>query len=209
MIGKNRVWELIIRTINEDCSVIEMIKKLGLKVNIRNINVCIQYSNHLIEFEKPYKNSLKNVDKKGIEILRLDNRKIIIKSKSCTVCKILEKYNSIVINTLLENDEVEYKILIHSIKDYNNIIQELENSGISMKIIKKELYNTIPSITQRQMDILYISYMKGFFDVKRNITLTNLSKELNIKPSTLEYIIRRGLKKFLNIILRKKFKNFG
>ncbi|MEM3211595.1 MAG: hypothetical protein QW752_05915 [Thermoplasmata archaeon] len=93
MIGKNRVWELIIRTINEDCSVIEMIKKLGLKVNIRNINVCIQYSNHLIEFEKPYKNSLKNVDKKGIEILRLDNRKIIIKSKSCTVCKILEKYN--------------------------------------------------------------------------------------------------------------------
>ncbi|MEM1755982.1 MAG: helix-turn-helix domain-containing protein [Thermoplasmata archaeon] len=78
-----------------------------------------------------------------------------------------------------------------------------------MKIIKKELYNTIPSITQRQMDILYISYMKGFFDVKRNITLTNLSKELNIKPSTLEYIIRRGLKKFLNIILRKKFKNFG
>ncbi|MEM3036114.1 MAG: helix-turn-helix domain-containing protein [Thermoplasmata archaeon] len=78
-----------------------------------------------------------------------------------------------------------------------------------MKIIKKELYNTIPSITQRQMDILYISYMKGFFDVKRKITLTNLSKELNIKPSTLEYIIRRGLKKFLNIILRKKFKNFG
>ncbi|MEM3333851.1 MAG: helix-turn-helix domain-containing protein [Thermoplasmata archaeon] len=54
-----------------------------------------------------------------------------------------------------------------------------------MKIIKKELYNTIPSITQRQMDILYISYMKGFFDVKRNITLTNLSKELNIKPSNI------------------------
>ena len=70
-----------------------MIKKLGLKVNIRNINVGIQYSNYLIEFEKPYKNSLKNVDKKGIEILRLDNRKIIIKSKSCTVCKILAKYN--------------------------------------------------------------------------------------------------------------------
>ncbi|MEM4313596.1 MAG: helix-turn-helix domain-containing protein, partial [Thermoplasmata archaeon] len=147
---------------------------------------------------------LKHVDKNGIEILRLDNRKIIIKSKSCTVCKILAKYNSIVINTLLENDEVEYKILIHSIKDYNNIIQELENSGISMKIIKKELYNTIPSITQRQMDILYISYMKGFFDVKRNITLTNLSKELNIKPSTLEYIIRRGLKKVLEYYFEKK-----
>ncbi|MEM0185510.1 MAG: helix-turn-helix domain-containing protein [Thermoplasmata archaeon] len=73
-----------------------------------------------------------------------------------------------------------------------------------MKIIKKELYNTIPSITQRQMDILYISYMKGFFDVKRNITLTNLSKELNIKPSTLEYIIRRGLKKVLEYYFEKK-----
>ncbi|MEM3540485.1 MAG: helix-turn-helix domain-containing protein [Thermoplasmata archaeon] len=73
-----------------------------------------------------------------------------------------------------------------------------------MKIIKKELYNTIPSITQRQMDILYISYMKGFFDVKRKITLTNLSKELNIKPSTLEYIIRRGLKKVLEYYFEKK-----
>ena len=53
------------------------------------------------------------------------------------------------------------------------------------------------SLTDEQQDVLEIAFAKGYFDVPRGITLTDLADEIGISHQALSERLRRGQKSVL------------
>ncbi|MHA1343749.1 MAG: helix-turn-helix domain-containing protein, partial [Promethearchaeota archaeon] len=56
-------------------------------------------------------------------------------------------------------------------------------------------YHNPSLLTKRQKEVLIIAIKKGFFDIPRKISLSELAKELKISSSSLSETIRRINKK--------------
>ncbi len=77
-------------------------------------------------------------------------------------------------------------------------IRKIEILGREINVrFKKE-----KELTSKSFYILKIAYERGYFDVRRKITLRRLSKELNIPVSTLDTILRRSIKKIMDEIVK-------
>jgi predicted DNA binding protein len=52
-------------------------------------------------------------------------------------------------------------------------------------------------LTERQREALSLAYERGYFEVPKQVTLTELAAELNITPQTLSRHIRIGVQKII------------
>jgi predicted DNA binding protein len=74
--------------------------------------------------------------------------------------------------------------------DLRQVLSSLERQGISTRIEDMAPLEPRPTLTGRQREIMVTAVSKGFFEFPRRISLTELSKLVGVKPSTLSEILR-------------------
>jgi len=82
------------------------------------------------------------------------------------------------------------------------MIKILEKEGVDFEIVYKGRVNDKSNVTYREEEILKIALEKGYFDFPRKIKLEELAKHFGVAPSTLSEILRRGLKKILEMYFK-------
>jgi hypothetical protein len=90
-------------------------------------------------------------------------------------------------------------------KKVNFFLAELEEKNINFQIIKIGQYQHQKVLTNPQAKLLKILYQNGYYEIPRQISLTNLAGKLKISPSALSESIRRLHKKMARIQLFEEY----
>lgn len=94
----------------------------------------------------------------------------------------------------IKNGIVEVKVIAERSK-IDQFLLKLEHKTINFSIRSIGYYHGTRLLTLKQNEILQIANKKGYYDIPRKISLSNLAKELNISPSALSETFRRIHKK--------------
>ena len=89
---------------------------------------------------------------------------------------------------------------ITSRKKFDKFLSELDIQKINYSIKSVGYFRPIPLLSKKQIEILNLAVKLGYFEIPRNISLTNFAKRLEISPSALSETMRR--------INRKLAKNY-
>ena len=74
--------------------------------------------------------------------------------------------------------------------DLRQVLKGLEREGVRTRIEDVAPLEPRPSLTERQREIMVTAVSKGYFEFPRKTNLTELSKLVGVKPSTLSEILR-------------------
>jgi predicted DNA binding protein len=77
----------------------------------------------------------------------------------------------------------------------------MEEKNINFQILKIGQYQRHKVLTNRQANLLKILYQNGYYEIPRQISLTNLAGKLKISPSALSESILRLHKSIARIQL--------
>lgn len=112
------------------------------------------------------------------------------------VMRAFSKEKALPILERVKNDGfLEWNIDINHKRTARRITNQLRKMGIEQINIR---FKKERELTSKSFYILKIAYERGYFDVKRKITLRQLSKDLGIPVSTLDTILRRGIKRIMD-----------
>jgi predicted DNA binding protein len=117
----------------------------------------------------------------------------------------LLKYKGLPTGLKLDKDKKPvYRILVPKRSLLKNFVSDLEKSGLEPDLLKIDLRLRIAKLTPTQIRALILAYENGFFDYPKKINLERLSEIMGVKPSTLDEILRRGLRKLVEEYLNRK-----
>ncbi|ADC64247.1 Bacterio-opsin activator HTH domain protein [Ferroglobus placidus DSM 10642] len=125
-----------------------------------------------------------------------DEVKILFKGHTCHVALTILKSGCLISSAVLEKDNVTWNIICDE-DSFIKLSRELEKEGVEFEIVYKGRFGEKDKVTLREEEILKIALEKGYFDFPKKIKLEELASQLNIAPSTLSEILRRGQKKVL------------
>ncbi|GAG69414.1 unnamed protein product [marine sediment metagenome] len=111
-----------------------------------------------------------------------------------------------ILNTLVKTELLisypvlvkEGKIRIEAITNRSKVdrfLTQLKKKEIKAKIERIGYYYKSTLLTQRQNQVINLAYQKGYFNIPRNISLSDFAKDLNISKSALSEMLRRIFKK--------------
>jgi predicted DNA binding protein len=91
------------------------------------------------------------------------------------------------------------------------LVDSLEAKNIKVLDLYYNLYElnsiidrvVMPLLTDRENEILYKAYTKGFFETPRNITVTELANEIGISKTAVLKILRNSIKKLIKSYFSK------
>ncbi len=126
-----------------------------------------------------------------------DGHLVLVKSTYSFPCSVLAKSGCFI-------DKVEFtpmgmyiKLLVGTNCPFHEIIQEFEDNGFEVNIIKKQSADLKDDLTPRQRKVLTAAFEMGFFDVPKRITLKELSERVGVSASSVDEIIKRAENKIL------------
>ncbi|AGO60820.1 helix-turn-helix domain-containing protein [Ferroplasma acidarmanus] len=147
----------------------------------------------------------------GVETLFDNGNILIIKltTNECPVLGILKNYSESGKSVYKQEEKIEdgnniWNMHIASmelVRELSEKLKEKTGSDVFVNIYKKS------SVDKQSLFVVKEAYDLGFFDVPKRINLLELSAILNIPPTTLDLIIRKSLKYFLDTELVSKDKS--
>jgi hypothetical protein len=90
-----------------------------------------------------------------------------------------------------------WQVLVSRPDDIRELIARLQRRGVTATVKSISQVNQEELLTGRQKEILAMAISLGYFDFPRKISLTELSKKVAIKPSTLSEVLRNAERKIL------------
>ncbi|AAY81457.1 helix-turn-helix domain-containing protein [Sulfolobus acidocaldarius] len=188
---------------NHPCLVMKLFEEMNVKAEINNVKMRESVTDHIATLKLTEK-LLKELKERRSKTLRISENSVWIRTEGCQVCKILYVSDAVVEKVkVVGSDAVMYKLIVPNLLSLKSLIDELNKIGVKAMVGSiSELDEE--QLTERQLEILKLSYKMGFFDVDRRITMTELAEKLGIKAPTLEEILRRALRKAVKYYLDKK-----
>lgn len=122
--------------------------------------------------------------------------KVLVREHTCFVALSILEAGCIITDAEIEERDVIWSIVCED-GAFLNLIRGLEESGIDFEIVYKGEPEKESEVTYREEEILKLALERGYFDFPKRIKLEELAALLNIAPSTLSEILRRGQKKVL------------
>ena len=134
----------------------------------------------------------RNIIDHSIVLETQDHTLVNIKVEDPMVLKLLTKHHVIIDYPLMVQDGIAQVNLIGERKDIDGILTDLEKKRVNFKIISLGAQEDPHEIlTGKQKDVLVKSLEKGFFEIPRKISLTDLAKEFDVSPAALSEMLRR------------------
>ena len=90
-----------------------------------------------------------------------------------------------------------WQVLVRKSDDLRGLISNLEEKGMSVVVNGVSHVSREETLTGRQKEILATAIASGYFDFPRRTGLSELSKMVGVKPSTLSEILRSAERKIL------------
>lgn len=95
-----------------------------------------------------------------------------------------------------DGDE-KWRLLVRDSEQLKTLLAKLERQGIKATVGELSGVKAGGQLTSRQREILAKAISLGFFEFPRRLSLTELSEQVGIKPSTLSQILRAAEEKII------------
>jgi len=95
------------------------------------------------------------------------------------------------------NQHASWRFIAREASDLRHVLGKLEREGIHARIEDVSPLEPRPTLTGRQREIMMAAVSKGFFEFPRRTNLTELSKIVGVKPSTLSEILRSAERRIM------------
>jgi predicted DNA binding protein len=197
-----KLYHVVIEVENKQCRILKKFASLGLKhLKVADIRSSSSGSiKHLIELDR---DQVKKVTK-DFKIIAPTGKaqgkpSMWFESEGCEVCNtILSRDAFLISGKSMEEYTIMYSFIVPTFEAYTNIISALENAGHKVNVLKMGSFEPkMGVLTEKQERVLWLALKGGFFDYPRKIGTKELSAKLEIRPSTLSEIIRRGTRRLL------------
>ncbi len=90
-----------------------------------------------------------------------------------------------------------WRLLIRDSEQLRNLLAGLVDLGIRASVVEMSEMERKEPLTQRQSEILAKAISMGYFEFPRKFSLTELSRRLGIRPSTLSQLLRAAESKVM------------
>lgn len=88
------------------------------------------------------------------------------------------------------NQPASWRFIAKGAGDLRQVLARLEREGIRARVEDVAPLEPRPTLTGRQKEVVKAAVSQGFFEFPRRTNLTELSKLVGVKPSTLSEILR-------------------
>ncbi len=199
----NTAVEAYIKVKKTGCPVAESASIVGGKVSLFFLRAGTRTSVHRVEF-RTKSISLDDLRRKSITLAKLGEKKILVESESCLVCKEFADSQILVMNAeQVSEKDMLYHVLSFSSSALNSFMRNLKKKGIVARLILKNKYTENAALTPKQLEALSFAFKNGFFDVNRKTTMTELAYQLGVSPPSLQEKMRRGIRKIIEAYLNQ------
>lgn len=196
-------YRVSIEVVNRECKILKLLRDSGIDqfavIDIRRLfRGAIR---HLVKIPAAYPS--KTSKHPGVKIrnsLRLGGESAIwFETEGCNACNTITSKGAFLVTAWNSGeDKIIYVFVAPSASAAQDIVSTLESLGFKLKILGMERYRGRTSIlTERQEAALWLALEAGFFDHPKRINIVELSRKLNVSPSTLSEILKRGIRRLL------------
>jgi hypothetical protein len=98
------------------------------------------------------------------------------------------------------NSEVQpssWRFIARKNSDFRQVLSKLSKEGIETRIEDVAPLERKATLTERQKEIMATAVAQGYFEFPRKISLTGLSEQVGVKPSTLSEILRSAERRIM------------
>jgi predicted DNA binding protein len=109
------------------------------------------------------------------------------------------------------NSEIQpasWRFIARRASDLRQILASLEREGIRSRVEDIAPLEPRPTLTGRQREIMETAVSQGFFEFPRKINLTDLSRLVGVKPSTLSEILRSAERRIMENAVGMPFEEY-
>jgi predicted DNA binding protein len=186
--------------IYSDC---EVAKAISVDDNAKIIDLRFDgnYVRHLASVPiKTFKKSLINVQSVKLELIKICGNYCIlgIVKNPCTVCRVLLRENIFMIDAYMYKPNYIVFKFICSSKSLAEIRNKLKELGIDFTLTLDDNTKGSLPLTDEQERLIRMAYELGYFDFPKRITLKELSRITGLSLSTINEVLRRGLKRVIS-----------
>jgi predicted DNA binding protein len=157
--------------------------------------------------ERIIKGILEHPDVHDLEIINSSEGKIVasVIANNWVACSTILKSNCFLKRAWTsKKGGIEWEILAIDETSLERLVNALKATGCKVELVKKEMIKDQRILTKRQESIVKTALEKGYYDFPRKTTGRELSKSLNISPSTLSEILQRAERKLIDYYLTNK-----
>ena len=95
------------------------------------------------------------------------------------------------------DEPATWRFIARRTSDLRQIMTKLGREGIQARIEDVSPLDQKATLTDRQKEIMATAMARGYFDFPRKISLTGLSQQVGVKPSTLSEILRSAERRIM------------
>jgi predicted DNA binding protein len=198
---------VVLEVENKQCTIVKRLAPLGLKhlkvADIRSSS--LNSVKHLVELDPDEVNKIRNPPAELKQMSEKGKGSVWMESTGCGVCNtILSSDAFLVSGKSMQDYSIMYSFMVPSFEAYQKIVSALEKAGLKVNVLKMGKFEPKSGVlTEKQERIFWLALKGGFFDYPRRIDTAELAAKLEISPSTLSEITRRGMRR----LLEHHFKN--
>lgn len=96
-----------------------------------------------------------------------------------------------------ETQPASWRFIVRKSSDLLKILSSLEREGIGARVQGVAPLYQKPALTERQQEIIAKAVTLGYFEFPRKISLTELSRVVGVRPSTLSEILRSAERRIM------------
>lgn len=90
-----------------------------------------------------------------------------------------------------------WRFIVRSNSDFRQVLSKLEREGIEAKLKEVSPLDQRETLTERQKEIVVTAVARGYFEFPRKVSLTELSRLVGVRPSTLSEILRSAERRIM------------
>lgn len=96
-----------------------------------------------------------------------------------------------------EAQPTSWRFIARKTSDFREVLTRLEKEGVEARIEDVAPLERKATLTTRQKEIMATAVSHGYFEFPRKISLTGLSQQVGVKPSTLSEILRSAERRIM------------
>mgnify|MGYP001770640053 CR=1 FL=1 len=207
MVAKG-VVEASIKLRRPDCPLLLLLFMKPFNVRFYNIAVSGEGVRHIVSLDSDNLESFLEATRGLLRVRVIDRREGLLWVENplpCSFCRTLDSLKGLPLGLNLEGRTPIYRVILPSRIALTRMLSRLKAQGLEPELLYETRRLRVARLTESQIRALILAYEYGFFDFPKKVNLVKLSRILGVKPSTLDEILRRALRKLVeDYLLRQK-----